>query len=151
MRGRSGKGDVQTVRRLAREVDLLEASLMAAERAAISCRSARSDSTQGSNDHIASRREELERRELALRQRERSLDDQSRLLSDAQHRLARIKDSLKRAIRRFRCHIAQQSETLREREQRVGVARAELIENRRALAREGMRLKVANRGLSRGH
>ena len=132
----------QTAVRLTRELVLLEASLAAAERAAISSRSARLPDLTPSDSDIAGRRAELDRRALALAERERSLALRRRLVDEAHEKLVRAKDSLKRAIRRFRSHVAQQEVSLDERAQRLDAAHADLIENRRELARNEMRLKM---------
>jgi hypothetical protein len=134
--------------RLTRELIRLEASLLAAERAATSCSSGPGErreivgNTLDSTLDIASRRAELDRRERALQQRERSVEEHGNLLARAQERMVQTKESLSRAIRRFRSEVDRKSAALAEREQRLTDIRIKLVEDRRALARDQMRHKA---------
>lgn len=133
--------DQPTVR-LIRELEQLERTIQAAERAAISGRTATQPVCDASSaSDITSRRAELERRELALNELRKSLDQERELLDQARSKLTRAKESLKRSIRRFRAHSTEQATLLAERAERLETARLELVQNRREFAREQMRHK----------
>lgn len=135
----------QVARRLARELESLEASLLAAERAASACRPNHFEQTSELNFDITSRRAELDRREQELQERERTLERQRMLLEQAHERLLRGKDSLKRAIFKFRSQAAERTDELDARERRLAAANSELLEARREFVREQIRLKAAIR------
>jgi hypothetical protein len=67
------------------------------------------------------------------------------MLERVQERLLRGKDSLKRAIRRFRSQVARESEELHARSRRIAASHTESLETRRQLTREQIRLKTALR------
>jgi len=135
----------QVARRLARELESLEASLLAAERAAIACRPTHTERVSEVNSDVASRRAELDRRELELQERERALERQRTISEQAHERLVHAKDSLKRAIFKFRSQVAERTEELDARERRLASAHSELMEGRREFVREQIRLKAAIR------
>jgi DNA repair exonuclease SbcCD ATPase subunit len=138
-------GGAPAARRLARELESLEASLLAAERAALACRPTFSEPAPDPNSDVASRRAELDRRELELQERERTLERQRALLEQSHERLVRAKDSVKRAIFKFRSQAAERTDELDGRERRLAAAHSELLEGRREFAREQIRWKAALR------
>ena len=138
-------GGSQVARRLARELESLEASLLAAERAALACRPTQFEYASETNSDVTSRRAELDRREMELQERERGLERQRMILDQAHERLARAKDSLKRAIFKFRAQVSEREDELDVRDRRLATAHSELLEARREFVREQMRLKTAIR------
>ncbi|MBI3466241.1 MAG: hypothetical protein HY000_24770 [Planctomycetes bacterium] len=131
--------------RLVRELESLEASLQVAERSASASRSSSVRNEWQTHSDLTSRLAELERRELELDARERAIERHRIHLHHVQERLARGKDSLKRAIAKFRVEVSQRSEEIDARTRVVECARSELVEARRELAREQMRFKVVAR------
>jgi hypothetical protein len=59
--------------------------------------------------------------------------------------LTRAKESVRRAVDRFKSQVAQQVAVLDEREQRLDSARTTFLEARREFAREQMRFKASVR------
>ena len=143
--GRGGGVGIVAANRLVRELESLEASLQVAERSALASRP--SSVRNGWEDHsdVTSRLAELERRELELDARERAVERHRIHLHHVQERLSRGKDSLKRAIAKFRAEVSQRSEEIDGRARVVECARSELVEARRELAREQIRFKVVAR------
>ena len=130
---------------LSRHLATLEAALADAERIALSTPNLRATPNEDSGSHIESRRAELDRREASLTQRERLVQRQLEILELGRTRLNRSKECLKRAMARFRSLTARKGNELAGREDRLEVARTELIEARRELAREKIWLRAALR------
>ena len=142
---RGGAPGMVAANRLARELESLEASLQVAERSALECRSSSVPNAWHAPSDVTSRLAELERRELELDTRERAIERHGMLLQHVQEKLARGKDSLRRAIAKFRAEVSQRSEEIDVRARALECARSELVEARRELAREQIRLKAAAR------
>ncbi len=137
----------QSARRLTRELESLEESLVAAERAALACQPTRRGFNLAPGADVDSRRAELERWEIELQERERSVERQRTRLEQIQDRMHRAKESLKRAVVRFRADVAERTDDLDARARQLAQVHAELVEARREFAREQIRQKAAARGM----
>ena len=136
---------VAAARRLMREMDSLEQLLRRAEQTAASCE--HSDRSPGFGEYldIDSRLEELERRERLSQEQERALERQQMTLQLCQEKLRRDKESLARAIGKFHADAQKRSDGLNDRSSRLTKEWNELLQARRHLARDQMRLKLKAR------
>lgn len=135
----------QSVHRLARDVESLEAALAAAERVAGNSLPSKRGFTVASIADVDSRRAELDRWEAELQERERRVERQRMRLERIQEQLHRAKASLKRALFRFQSDVAVQTEELQSRSRKMDGLYAELVESRREVARELIRHKAYTR------
>jgi chromosome segregation ATPase len=138
---------VAAARRLSRELESIEASLLAAEQSAIACRPTRGGFNVAATTDVESRRAELARWEMELQERERAVERHRMRMEQVQARLHRAKESLKRAIFRFRAEVAERSDELDARARQLAELNSELVASRRQFARELMQHKAATRKL----